>query len=130
MYKQAMTFIQGQRWCKQVEDVYVGLIHPGIVAVFLFRVEPSRPEVDEWMWVVVGDLPPAYVASEDCLTPGSALDGYIGEMDDWVRAVEEGRPIDEVIPVNAPPTSEFAQRLKARLDFLHERILPLHDSHE
>ena len=126
MRKRAMEFVRSHKWCRSVERVYVGFIHPDIVAVFLFLIDPSEPGVDEWIWVVVGDLPPAYVASDECPTPATALDGYIGAMDDWVNAVEDGRSVDDLIPVNAPPTKEFAHRLNTRLDFLHQQILPLH----
>jgi hypothetical protein len=51
------------------------------------------------------------------------LDGYIGEMEAWIEAVENGRPTDELIPVNAAPTLQNAEALKSRLAFLEREIL-------
>ncbi len=56
-------------------------------------------------------------------SPRSALDGYIGEMEAWIEAAENGRPTDELIPVNAAPTLQNAEALKSRLAFLENRIL-------
>jgi hypothetical protein len=122
MYEGASRFMQSQKWCRSIEAGYVGVVHPGIIGVFLFQMSPSSIDIDRWIWVIVGDLPPAYIASDDCPDPAAALDGYIGEMDEWVDAVENGRPVDELIPVNVPATKENALKLKKRLDFLHQRI--------
>jgi hypothetical protein len=52
------------------------------------------------------------------------LDGYIGEMEAWVEAVENGQTTDDLIPVNAAPTLQNAEALKSRLGFLEREILP------
>jgi hypothetical protein len=112
MLKEAETYLSAFDWCESIAESYFGLGVGGVVAVFLFRIIPGSAEVDEWLWVVVGDLPPAYIVAEDNPTPVSALEAYIEEMSVWVTAVEKGRPVDEVIPVNVPPTRENAKRLK------------------
>jgi hypothetical protein len=101
----------------------VGFIYPGIVGVFLFQFVLAGKEIGEWVWVLVGDLPPAYITCEDCPNPATALDGYIGAMEEWVEAAEHGGPTDHLIPVNVVPSKENAQRLKARLNWLDEKIL-------
>lgn len=63
-----------------------------------------------WIWVIVGDLPPAYITTENNANPACALDGYITEMKEWVEAVRMGKPTSERIPVNAPPTFELRVR--------------------
>ena len=45
----------------------------GVVAVFLFRID-GPPEVDPLLWVVVGDLPTAYLVTDDAPSPAIALD--------------------------------------------------------
>jgi hypothetical protein len=44
-------------------------------------------------------------------------------MHEWVEAVRTGRPVENVIPVNVPPTVEWATELKTRLEFLQDKIL-------
>jgi hypothetical protein len=80
-------------------------------------------EVDQWIWVIVGDLPPAYLTTDECPNPATALDGYIGAMLEWVDAAQKGKSVAELIPVNVPATKKHAKMLKTRLEFLDERIL-------
>lgn len=44
-------------------------------------------------------------------------------MQDWVDAVNLGQPVENLIPVNAPPTKEYAAMLQSRLTFLKEQLL-------
>jgi hypothetical protein len=94
-----------------------------VVSVFLFRIRPTKEETDEWIWIVIGDLPSAYITAEDAPNPASALDGYIGAMEEWVEAASTGKPTTDLIPVNVPPTPENAKRLESRLQFLDREIL-------
>jgi hypothetical protein len=115
MFDEAQRFLSAFNWCVRIEESYFGFGYAGIVAVFLFKICPVRADVDDWLWVVVGDLPPAYLVTEGNLTPELALDGYISEMTRWVQAAKEERPVDDLIPVNVPPTQENAEALEGRL---------------
>ena len=108
----------------EVRHIAVAADYPGIICMFLFSFMPKNSNDERWAWVVVGDLPPACLGDESCLTPSDALEGYIGEMDAWVEAVRSGQPIDDCMPVNVKPTREHADMLSRRLDFLHREILP------
>jgi hypothetical protein len=121
----ASAFLATLTWCRGVRERWVGIAVPGVVGVFLLCIEPSSPTVDEWLWVIVGDLPPAYLVTDDAPNPAAALDGYISEMHAWVRAVRDGAPRDDLIPVNAPATPEYADMLESRLRFLRAEVIPL-----
>lgn len=123
LYLEAREFLEFYDWCLTIKGSFVGIAYPGIVAVFLFEITPSRPDVDEWIWVIVGDLPPAYLTTDECPNPATALDGYIGAMLEWVNAVQNGISVADLIPVNVPATKANAAALQTRLDFLDERIL-------
>lgn len=123
LYQDARNFFEYHTWCREITESYVGLVHPGIIGVFLFKIVPARAEVDEWIWVIVGDIPPAYLITEICPNPAMAVSGYIGAMDEWVEAARNSRSVEGIIPVNVPPTKEYAERLDWRLRFLEERIL-------
>jgi hypothetical protein len=119
----AKRYIEGFAWCKDLRETYFGLGVGGIFAVVLTRIEPAREDVDEWLWVVVGDLPPLYLVTDDAPNPAAALDAYIGEAERWVAAVRAGEPVDDLMPTGAPPTSEWADQLDSRLRFLDREIL-------
>ncbi|MEW5824377.1 MAG: hypothetical protein AB1766_08545 [Pseudomonadota bacterium] len=123
MYREAREFLEFYDWCSEIEESYVGMLYPGLVAVFLFKISPARNDVDEWIWVIVGDVPSAYLTTDECPNPAAALDGYIGAMLEWVEAAQKGNSVAELIPVNVPATKENGDKLKTRLDFLDERVL-------
>jgi hypothetical protein len=80
--------------------------------------------VDEWLWVVVGDLPSAYLVIDVSKTPSQALESYIDEISKWVKLAKLGRSSKKVIPVNVPATPESAVALEGRLKFLREVMVP------
>ena len=123
IYDEAKNFIEFYDWCGEITEVYVGMLYLGIVGVFLFKIIPTRKDVDEWVWVIVGDLPSAYITTEDCPNPATALDGYIGAMLEWVEAAGKGDSVANLIPVNVPATKENSEMLKTRLSFLDDNIL-------
>lgn len=75
------------------------------------------------MWVIVGDLPPLYISTEDAPNPASALDGYLGAMQRWVDFSLNGKIDQKCPPVRAEPTKEHGEMLKRRIKFIDEEIL-------
>jgi len=129
MFDEAHKFLSSFCWCRRIEESFFGFGYAGIVAVFLFKIDPAREGIDDWLWVVVGDIPPAYLVTEENLTPDLAVEGYIQEMSRWVEAAKEGRPVKDLIPVNAAATQENAEALEKRLGALKEIIKPTLQPH-
>ena len=115
MYERARRFMESFTWCGGIDESYVGILQSDIVAVFLFKIHPMKSDVDEWLWVVVGDLPSAYLVCDGNPNPATALEGYIHEMSKWVEAVENGRSVSDLIPTRVDPTPKYAAMLKSRL---------------
>jgi hypothetical protein len=120
----AKKYLEAFPWCKHVVESYFGDGIGGVVEIFCFRIAPARPSVDEWLWVIVGDIPPAYLVTDNCRTPSEALQGYIEEISKWVNLAKEGRSSNNVIPVAASPTPDNATDLEKRLCFLRDFALP------
>ena len=131
MAERGRAYLSSFGWCGEIVDGYMGDIAVGgVVAVLLFKIVPARDGVDDWVWVIVGDLPPAYITVDDAPNPACALDGYIGAMQEWIAAVKSGKSVEGLIPVETSagdaslePTPETADRLERRLRFLDEEIL-------
>jgi hypothetical protein len=123
MYQRARRFLESFAWCRGIEQGYVGILQSDIVAVFLFKIRPAKPDIDEWLWVVVGDLPSAYLVCDDSPNPATALEGYIQEMSRWVEAVETGQSVADLIPTRADPTPKYAAMLKSRLGVLNRYLM-------
>lgn len=96
-----------------------------IIYIFLFEIETVRPDVNPWIWVIVGDVPPTYLLADDANNPFEALDGYIGALEEWVETARKGKSVAKLIPVNVDANPANAEMLDVRLKFLDEKILPL-----
>jgi len=124
MAEEAQAFLTNYNWCEEIQALYFGDGIGGVFAVFFAHIKPARPEVDENLWIVVGDIPSAYLVTDSCHTPKEAMEGYIEEMRKWVEAAKLGQTSKEIIPVNVPATPEWAERLETRLNTLEHEILP------
>ncbi len=124
MLHEASQFILSFRWCGAIQESYLGIGIGGVLAVFLFRILPIEAGVDEWLWAIVGDLPPAYLVTDNAPNAACALEGYVEEMARWAQAAKRGKAVADLIPVNVPPTPENAIELRSRLDFIEKEILP------
>ncbi|MFX0135622.1 MAG: hypothetical protein ACFFDN_18395 [Candidatus Hodarchaeota archaeon] len=121
--REAENFLLSHTWCNQIENGHLAWAIAGVIGVFLFDIIPSQPEVDNTLWVITGDLPPAYLVTDDAESWQKALDGYVYEMNQWVKAVREGGNLDNIIPVNVEPTIEHAEMLEGRLNFIQENFI-------
>lgn len=124
LLRKAESFLGSFAWCAGIRKKHLGLGVADIVGVFLFEIEPAKPGVDSLLWVVVGDIPPAYLVTDEAPDPPSALRTYISEMRGWVEAVKAGKPVTDLIPVNGAPTRDNAMALESRLAFIEREILP------
>jgi hypothetical protein len=120
----AENYIRSFPWCKNIREVYFGDGYGGVVAVFLFHIEPTRADVDAWLWVISCDVSPAYLVTDSCKTPSQALEGYIEEVSKWIQLAKQGRSSKDVIPVLMPATPENAADVERRLKVLQEAIVP------
>lgn len=118
------AFLGGFSWAKQTGNVWVALSIPGVFGLFLIELDVGSADIDRYVWVAVGDIPPAYISTEHAASPKEALEGYLAEMGAWVEAVVNDQAVDDLIPVNGAPTKENAKALKSRLSFLESEILP------
>ncbi len=124
LHTEAEQFISRFSWCKRIVRCYFGDGVANLVGVFFFEIEPSSDAIDKFLWVIVGDLPPAYLVTDDAPGAYDALEGYIQQMERWVCAAENSLSLDGIIPVNVLPTKENGQALGRRLAFLRKEILP------
>jgi hypothetical protein len=123
MLEEASRYLCSFDWCSRVVRAWFGLGVGGVVAVFLFEIGPVSSDVDPLLWVIVGDLPPAYLVTDSLATPSDALRTYVEEMRTWVETVKGGGSLEDVIPVDTPATPEFAERLATRLDYFEREFL-------
>ena len=123
MLARAKRYVSSFEWCPPIAEIRMGLGIGGVIAVFLVRFQQPI-ESDEYLWVVEGDVPSAYLVTDDAEDAASALAIYRELMEEWAEAVENGESLDDMFPVGVPPDKKHADMLRSRLDFINTKILP------
>ena len=111
-------------WCKSIREFFFGDGIGGIFAVFLAQLETSRSEQDEFVWVIVGDLPFGIQPVDELKTPKAALEAHIKKLRNWVKLLRQGESTTGIIPDDIPASPEWAEALNLRLDIIQLQIMP------
>lgn len=131
MAEEASHYISSFSWCMNVLDQYFAGGVGGIFAIFFFRIQPARADIDPWIWVMVGDVPPAYLPVTDCKSSAEAFRLYVAGMRRWcevARRGTDGMHEPDIPPVNVPATPEWAEQLSKRLRVLEFAVKPFFET--
>ena len=129
----AETYLRSFSWCGHILSSFFGGGVGGVLAVFLFKIQPDRPDVGSWIWVVVGDIPSACLPLEGCASPADVFERYTRGIGKWVELARAGRRAtaeDGVPPINLPATPEWADKLERSLQLVTLKVKPLFDEVE
>jgi hypothetical protein len=124
MAAEAREYITSFKWCLPIKAMFLADGFGEIIAIFLFEFEGMVGGTDDRLWVVVGDLPSAYMVVEPQDCAREALERYCELMEDWINAVLITHNFDDVFPVDAAESSTNAEDLRSRLGFLRREIIP------
>jgi hypothetical protein len=125
---EAEQFLRGLRWTPPIAELTLAFGVAPIAALYLARFErgvEGEGNCDTEVWVMVGDLPPAYFVVDECPRPVDALEVYCELMEDWADNVTAGADLSASYPVTVEPTIEHAHMLKGRIEFIREELIPL-----
>lgn len=124
---EARSYLLAHEWVYQIES---GSVAWGFskMSIFHFYVRSSMGPMTTW--VIVGEVPPAYIDTAYCANAYEALSGYLAELQMWVRAGRKGASVDRLIPVRnrstlelLQPTKEIVDDLDLRIKFIADKIL-------
>lgn len=125
MAAEAQAYITSFSWCPDIRRIDLAFGVGGVVALFLVDFVSAIGGEDDRLWVVVGDIPSAYMVVDE-QRPGPALENYCDLMDGWARAVLSGSLAQaEVFPVAAAATRQNAEDLLRRVALLRSDLMPL-----
>jgi hypothetical protein len=122
-YEKARSFLLNHTWCFGLGEVYFGEGIGGIISIFLMELDPAPSGVDQWLWVIVGDIPSAYFVIDQCPTPIDGLKWYIAEGRRWVELAYTGETSSDVMPVEVPADAYHAEILERRLNILERTLI-------
>ncbi len=121
-YQSAREYMENQKWCLKILESFLGIDEGYILGVFLFKIIPSDENIEEYLWVVAGDLPPLYLVTEAAATPADALSRYIEVMTVWAEAATAQTYRPDLPPVEADFSKENGIALQTRLKLLREYL--------
>lgn len=122
--ERAREYLGSMSWCRKIVNGWLDYACGYILAIFYFEIVPAGPGIPRFVWIITGDLPPAYMDGEFHPTGRDALNAYVDEMQGWIDRVLDGRPLDDdIIAVNVPPDRVWAERLQKRLDLIRTYVL-------
>jgi hypothetical protein len=110
-------------WCTSVDKIWFGAGVPGIFCSFLCAITTNSEGIDSFLWVVNGDLPTAYFVTDSAPEGYSALEVYIGLMNDWVVSARTGGDMQLCYPVGVAPNTEHVRMLVGRLNLIKSYLL-------
>ena len=119
----ALGYLASHEWSRPVSRILLEGEVPGSASIFQVLFAEPVWGTDDALWVVVGDLPSAYMVLEAGETAAQVLMSYCELMEDWVHAVRTGGDLSMVFPVRADPSGAAADRLEARVAALREEML-------
>ena len=124
LYYDAKNYIEDFDWCLSTKkcwyDKDFGIYEK--FGVFLFEIKPLNNNVDDFIWVIVGDLPSVYL-DKSITTGQEAVEQYCELMQEWAENVKCGKSLDECYPVPVDPTIENAELLSSRVAFVRRELL-------
>ena len=122
--EEAKRYLNSFSWCREITSGSLVRSFGYILCIFLFEIEPTKDSgADDKLWVIVGDLPYAYLDIIEYKTPYDALDFYCHLMEEWIDHVKTGKFLEEYYPVNIQPTLEHANMLDTRIQLIKHDFL-------
>jgi hypothetical protein len=124
LYFDAINYIEDFNWCVSTKKCWYDKEFSiyNKIGVFLIEIEPLNKNVDDFIWVIVGDLPSVYL-DKSITTGHEAMEKYCELMQEWVDNVKSGKSTDECYPVLADPTNENTELLSSRIAFIRRELL-------
>lgn len=125
LVNEAVDYLKSFSWCKKISSGWLAKDFGYILCIFYFEIEPLEgSNADNNLWVIVGDLPPAYLDTIECNTPHEAVEIYCFLMEEWIESVKEGKPLENCYPISVEPTIEHANMLHSRIESIKRDYLP------
>lgn len=122
---EAKSYISSFSWTPAMSEMYLAYGIAGVVAIFLVEFQTKIQGNDDALWIVVGDLPSAYLVVEPHDDERQALERYCELMEQWVIAVRTGGDMSEVFPIPVQGNAAHADMLDKRIALLRHEIIPL-----
>jgi hypothetical protein len=124
-HSEAEVYLSEFKWCEKIIDSHLYYNLGNTLCVFLFNIEnnQSTEEGDNFLWVIVGDLPSMYLDTYYAKSLLQALETYIDLGNNWANNVIGKKSLKDCFPFDEKPNLELARLLKSRVEFIRNTLL-------
>ncbi len=120
----AKEYLMSFTWCQAIVNGWVVHEWGFMLGIFYFEIKPlENSAADNFVWIIVGDVPPAYIDIESAKNKFEALSLYIFLMEEWCNNIIAGKSVDDCFPVNVEPSKKHAKMLISRLEIIKSDFL-------
>lgn len=121
---EAQNYLSSFNWCNSILDGWLVKEWGYILCVFYFKIRPSPDSgADEFVWIIVGDIPPAYIDIKSAHDEFDALEVYVSLMEEWINNVKKGKSVDNCFPISVSPSKKHAIMLSNRIDIIKNDLI-------
>jgi hypothetical protein len=122
-HRKAENYLLGFKWCAGIKDSFLYYSLGKVFSIFLFEIDNSQSANDNFLWVIVGDIPSMYLDVYGPKSTREVLEDYIRLAEDWITTIQAEKSVDGCFPFNAEPTIELAQLLQIKVSFMKNTLL-------
>jgi hypothetical protein len=123
MYEEAKNYLKNFRWCKEIKSCNLYTNIGKVFCIFLFEIDNAASKEDDFLWIIVGDIPPMYLDTFGVKSTKGVIETYVDLAEEWINNIKAGEPIDKCYPFNAAPTLEFAELLEKKVSFMKNELM-------
>lgn len=122
-YVKAEAYLKGFAWCKEIISCNLYTNIGRVFCIFLFEIENIASKEDNFLWVIVGDIPSMYLDTFGPKTIKKVVETYVGLAEDWINGIKSGDGVEECYPFNAEPSLELAELLENKISFMKNTLI-------
>lgn len=123
LYDKAETYIKSFKWCKEIKDCSLYTNLGKIFCIFLFNIDNTASREDNFLWIVVGDIPSMYLDIFGAKTTRAVVETYTVLAEDWIDKIKKSKSVAKCYPFDAEPTLELAELLEKKVSFMKTTLI-------
>jgi hypothetical protein len=123
VYRKAEKYLLSFKWCAEIRDCFLYYNLGNVFCIFLFEIENTKSSKDNFLWIIVGDIPSMYLDVYGPRSTVEVLEDYVRLAEDWIAHIKSKKSVSECYPFNAEPTIELAELLEKKVAFMKGTLL-------
>src|ERR1700761_3304853 len=85
MHKEAENYLKNFKWCKEIKNCSLYTNIGKVFCIFLFEIDNAASIEDNFLWIIVGDIPPMYLDTFGVKTTGEVIETYVDLAEEWIN---------------------------------------------